>query len=174
MALNCTDDVYIADTARVLGDVQLGPRVSIWYGAVVRGDVGTITIGAGTNVQDNAVIHCDFGRPNTIGENVTIAHGALVHGIVVGDETLIGIGAVVLGEVTIGTGCLIAAGALVPPGMNVPDGMLVMGVPGKIVRPTTDHERQQIRASAEQYIALARQHVQPATDDACNPPAPRC
>lgn len=153
------DDVYIADTARVVGDVVLGRRVSIWYGVTIRGDAGKITIGARTNVQDNAVIHSDFGRPNTIGKNVSIGHGAMVHGLSVGNDTLIGMNSVILGESVIGNGCLIAAGAVVTPGMQVPDGSMVMGVPGKVVRPTTEAERRQIRHNIVEYLTLVRRQV---------------
>ena len=168
MPLVPSNHAFIADTARVIGDVELGPEANVWYGVVIRGDVGKITIGAGTNVQDNTVIHSDFGRPNTIGANTSIGHGAMVHGLQIGDETLIGMGAVILAESTIGNNCLIAAGAVVPPGMNVPDGMVVMGVPGKIVRPINEAELQHIRDTAEKYIALARQHGDHTNDSAAD------
>ena len=138
-------DVYLADTARVTGAVRMGPGVNVWYGAAIRGDVADITIGAGSNVQDNATVHCDSGKPNVIGANVSIGHNAVVHGRSVGDGTLIGMGAIVMGETVIGAGCLIAAGALVPPGLEVPDGHLVMGVPGRVVRPVSDEEREYLK-----------------------------
>ncbi len=151
-------NVYIADTARVLGEVELGEGVSIWYGVSIRGDVAKITIGRETNVQDNAVIHCDSGVPNTIGERVSIGHGAIVHGESIGDGTLIGMGAVVLGRSRIGKHCLIAAGAVVTPGMIVPDHSVVMGTPGRIVRQTTDEEKKYLAWLAPQYVRLSRQH----------------
>lgn len=158
MSVRLIQGVYLADTARVLGEVEIGRDVSIWYGVAIRGDVAKVTIGAGTNVQDNAVIHCDSGVPNTIGANVTIGHGAIVHGCSVGEGTLIGMGATVLGRTVIGRECLIAAGAVVPPGTEVPDGMLVVGVPGKIARPITEKERQYLRWLGPRYVELARLH----------------
>lgn len=170
MSLRCVADrCYLADTARVLGQVELEADVSIWYGAVVRGDVAPIRIGQGTNIQDNAVIHCDSGVPNHIGRHVTIGHGAVVHGRSVGDGTLIGIHATVLGQSVIGRGCLIAAGALVPPGMEVPDGMVVMGVPGRIVRPVTEEEKKYLQWLAPHYVELARLHAQQPTDARTRP-----
>ena len=123
---------YLADTARVMGEVVLGEGVNVWPAAAIRGDVALITIGAGTNIQDNATVHCDSGKPNTIGEHVTIGHNAVVHGVSVGDGSLIGMHATVLGGTVIGKRCLVAAGALVPPGLEVPDDHVVMGVPGKV------------------------------------------
>ncbi len=151
---------YLADTARVLGDVKLGEAASVWYGAVIRGDVAAVAIGEGTNVQDNATVHCDSGVPNTIGADVTIGHNAVVHGETVGDGTLIGMHATVLGRTRIGAGCLIAAGALVPPGLSVPDGMVVMGVPGRVVREVNDKEREYLRWLPGHYRELARRHAE--------------
>lgn len=159
MSIQKIDGAYLADTARVMGEVTLGEDVTVWYGAVVRGDVATIRIGTGTNVQDGAVIHCDSGVPNAIGNHVTIGHGAIVHGKSVGDGSLIGMGAKVLGETVIGRGCLIAAGALVTPGTVVPDGMVVMGVPGKIVRPINEKEKEYLAWLAPHYVELARLHA---------------
>lgn len=156
--------VYLADTARVLGEVEIGRDVSVWYGAAIRGDVAKVTIGAGTNVQDNAVIHCDSGVPNAIGANVTIGHGAIVHGCSVGEGTLIGMGATVLGRTVIGRECLVAAGTVVPPEMEVPDGMLVVGVPGKVARPITEKERQYLRWLGPHYVELARLHYEQPED----------
>ncbi|HEX7009274.1 MAG TPA: gamma carbonic anhydrase family protein [Phycisphaeraceae bacterium] len=170
MSLRCVADrCYLADTARVLGQVELEADVSIWYGAVVRGDVAPIRIGQGTNIQDNAVIHCDSDVPNHIGQHVTIGHGAVVHGRSVGDGTLIGIHATVLGQSVIGRGCLIAAGALVPPGMEVPDGMVVMGVPGRIVRPVSEEEKKYLQWLAPHYVELARLHVHQPADARIRP-----
>lgn len=150
---------FIADTARVLGEVTLGWDTSIWYGAVLRGDVAAITLGEGCNVQDNAVLHCDFGKPLTIGNRVTIGHGAVVHGVEVGDGCLIGIHATVLGGSRLGARCLVAAGAVVTPGLVVPDDSVVMGVPGKVVRPTNDKEREYLAWLAPHYVRLAQRHV---------------
>lgn len=159
MSIREVHGAYLADTARVLGEVTLGRNVTVWYGATVRGDVAPITIGDGTNVQDGATIHCDSGVPNVIGSNVTIGHGAIVHGKSVGDGTLIGMGAVVLGQTVIGKGCLIGAGALVTPGTVVPDGMVVMGVPGKVARPLNDKEKAYIAWLPPHYVELAKLHA---------------
>lgn len=159
MSIRRIGRAYFADTARVLGEVTVGANASFWYGAAVRGDVAPVTIGEGTNVQDNAVVHCDSGLPNTIGAHVTIGHGAIVHGQSVGDGTLIGMHATVLGRTVIGSRCLIAAGALVPPGLVVPDGMVVMGVPGRVVRPINEQERAYLDWLAPHYVKLAQLHV---------------
>lgn len=157
--IDALEVVHLADTARVTGTVVLGAGANMWYGAAVRGDVADITIGAGSNVQDNATVHCDSGKPNTIGANVSIGHNAVVHGRSVGDGTLIGMGAIVMGETVIGKGCLIAAGALVPPGLEVPDGHVVLGVPGRVVREVTDDERAYLKWLAPHYVALAKRYA---------------
>jgi len=155
---------YIADTARVVGDVDLAVGVSIWFGVSIRGDVAKVTIGQGSNVQDNAVVHCDSHIPNVIGANVSIGHGAIVHGVSVGDGTLIGMGATVLGGTRIGQRCLIAAGAVVPPNLQVPDDSVVMGVPGKVVRSTNDKEREYLAWLAPHYVMLAKLHYEQPDD----------
>lgn len=160
MSFRTVHDVYLADTARVLGEITLGRHVNVWYGATIRGDVAAITIGEGTNIQDNAVIHCDSGVPNHIGAHVTIGHAALVHGKSVGEGTLIGMHATVLGQTVIGRHCLIGAGAVVPPGLEVPDGSVVIGVPGRIIRKTKDKEQAYLRWLAPHYVELARLHAQ--------------
>jgi carbonic anhydrase/acetyltransferase-like protein (isoleucine patch superfamily) len=154
-----TNGARIADTARVIGDVRVGRDVSIWYSAVVRGDVAPVVIGDGTNIQDNAVVHCDHRYANVIGRDVIIGHGAIVHGELVGDNTLIGMGAVVLGHTKIGRGCLIGAGAVVPPGMEVPDGSVVVGVPGKIVRSVNDDDRAYLAKLPGHYVRLSARHA---------------
>jgi len=150
---------FAASTAIITGDVVIGELANIWFGAVIRGDVARITIGPRTNVQDNAVIHCDTGVPNTIGSDITIGHGAIVHGRSVGDGCLIGMHATLLGGSVIGKQCLIAAGAVVPPGLVVPDRMVVMGVPGKIVRPIKPEELEEMRINVEHYVEAARDYV---------------
>lgn len=160
MIIRSDNDIYIADTARVVEDVTLNRNVNIWYGAVVRGDMAPITIGQGTSVQDNAVIHGDPGKPITIGEHALIAHGAIVHGVELGDGSLLGMGAVLLRGSRIGKACLIAAGSVVAPGKRIPDGMLVMGSPAKVVRPLTEKEIRKIREGVDQYIALAERSCQ--------------
>ncbi|MEM6550880.1 MAG: gamma carbonic anhydrase family protein [Planctomycetota bacterium] len=160
MSFRCIDEVCLADTARVTGEVELHTGVSVWYGAAIRGDVAKITIGTGTNVQDNATVHCDSGKPNVIGADVTIGHNALVHGLAVGDGSLIGMHATVLGGVKIGEGCLIAAGAVVPPGLEVPDGHVVMGVPGRVVRETNAKEKEYLAWLPAHYRELAMAYVE--------------
>lgn len=127
-------DVFVAPSADVIGMVVLGDGASIWFNAVLRGDTDLIEIGAGSNVQDNAVLHTDPGIQARIGENVTIGHCAMVHGCTVGDNSLIGINAVILNGARIGRNCLVGANALVPEGMEIPDGCLVLGTPAKVVR----------------------------------------
>jgi len=148
-------ETLIATTAAVMGDVTFGPRVSVWYSAVVRGDCAAISIGELTNVQDGAVIHADTGVPNDIGEKVTIGHNATVHGRRVGDRCLIGIGAVVLGGAEIGDECIIAAGAVVREGAIVPPRTLMAGVPAKPLREVSDEQAAEFLAHAEHYWELA-------------------
>ncbi|HEV7297978.1 MAG TPA: gamma carbonic anhydrase family protein [Tepidisphaeraceae bacterium] len=160
------DGSYRACNSIVTGDVAIGDLASIWFGAVIRGDVAKVSIGRRANVQDNAVVHCDSGVPNVIEDDVVIGHGAIVHGMFVGQGSLIGMGATVLGRSKIGRGCLIAAGALVPPGLEVPDGMTVMGVPGKIVRPVKPDEQQYMQWLRDHYVQLAQKYVDGAFENA--------
>jgi carbonic anhydrase/acetyltransferase-like protein (isoleucine patch superfamily) len=132
---------WVAPNASVIGRVELGDSVSVWFGATIRGDNDTIRIGRRTNVQENAVLHVDPGFPLTIGNEVTIGHLAMLHGCTIGDGALIGIGAIVLNGAKIGAGAMIGAGALVPPGKEIPPNAVVMGTPGKVVREVTDDER---------------------------------
>ena len=155
---------FIADTARVVGDVRLGRGVSVWYGVAIRGDVAPVVIGERTNVQDNAVIHCDHRHANVIGRDVIIGHGAIVHGEAIGDGTMVGMGAIVMGRTRIGRGCIIGAGALVPPGVEVPDGMVVMGVPGRIVRSVNEEDRAYLAKLPAHYLALAQRHAERPED----------
>lgn len=169
MSMKRIGQVYIADTARVLGEVDLGADVSVWYGVVMRGDVAPITIGEMTNVQDNSVVHCDKGFPNVIGKRVTIGHGAIVHGVFVGDGALIGMGARLLGRSQIGAGALVAAGALVREGMVVPAGMVAMGVPAKVMRETTDREKEYLLKLPPRYVEVARMHCDSPDNPLCRP-----
>lgn len=150
---------FVADTARVLGDSRLAKDVSIWYGAVVRGDMASITIGECTNIQDNCVLHCDPGEDLVIGSHVTVGHMATVHGMKIGDNCLIGIGSIILARAEIGENCLIAAGALVREGQKVPPGSIVVGVPGKIIGQNPPDWAETSRARAIRYLATARRHV---------------
>lgn len=125
---------FIADTARVFGDVTIGEESSVWFGASIRAEVAPVTIGGGSNIQDNAVLHTDAGFPVSIGDDVTVGHSAVVHGATVESGALVGIGAVVLNGATIGAGAYVAAGSVVPPGAAVPAGMLAVGTPMRVVR----------------------------------------
>ncbi|MEU2623854.1 gamma carbonic anhydrase family protein [Streptomyces sp. NPDC007157] len=152
------DDVFVAPTASVIGDVTLKAGASVWYGAVVRGDVEKITVGAQANVQDNVTLHADPGFPVSVGERVSIGHNAVVHGATVGDDCLIGMGATVLNGAVIGAGSLVAAQALVPQGMVVPAGSLVAGVPAKVRRELSEEERQGVTLNGTLYAELAKAH----------------
>jgi gamma-carbonic anhydrase len=149
------EGVYIADGAVVVGDVTLGDGSSVWYNAVLRGDINRIIVGHHTNIQDGAVLHLEQNLPCIVGNYVTIGHMAIVHACTVGDETLIGMGAVVLDGVNIGNQCLIGARSLVTKGKQIPDGSLVMGSPASVVRPLSAEERTGLRTSAERYAANA-------------------
>ena len=153
-------DVFLAPSATVIGDIQAGNDVSFWYGVVARGDVNWIRIGNGTNIQDGSVLHVTTDKfPLTIGDRVSVGHGAIMHGFTIGDDCLIGIGAAVLDGASIGSGTIVAAGALVPEGAKIPDGSLVLGIPAKIVRPVTGEERKRIFHTAERYIELKNAHL---------------
>lgn len=149
---------FIHPAAFVCGDVTLGPRVSVWPTAVLRGDTAAIVVGADSNVQDGTVIHVDAGVPATVGARVGIGHRAVVHGATVEDDCLIGMGAILLNGVVVGRGSIIGAGALCPEGMRVPPGSLVLGVPGRVVRATTDAERERIARTVASYVALQERH----------------
>jgi carbonic anhydrase/acetyltransferase-like protein (isoleucine patch superfamily) len=144
---------WAAPDAAVIGKVRLAEDVGIWFGAVLRGDNEEIAIGARTNIQDLCLIHTDVGIPATIGADCTIGHRAILHGCTIGDNTLIGMGAVVLNGAKVGSNCLVAAHALIPEGKVIPDGSLVIGVPGKVARPLTADEIARNRVSAEHYAA---------------------
>jgi carbonic anhydrase/acetyltransferase-like protein (isoleucine patch superfamily) len=141
-----------------MGDVTLGPRASVWYGTVVRGDMDRIVIGEATNLQDGTIVHVDAGRPALIGARVGVGHRAILHGCTVDDECLIGMGSVLLNGVHIGTGSVVAAGAVLREGMVVPPGSVVMGVPGRVVRPVDEGLRVRIRETWEHYVVEAQRH----------------
>ena len=144
-------DYWIAPDANVIGQVVVESGVSIWFGATLRGDTEPLSIGAGSNIQENTVIHSDPGFPVRIGQNCTIGHKAMIHGCTIGDGSLIGMGATVLNGARIGSGCLIGAGALIPEGKAIPDGSLVMGMPGKVVRVLDEEAQAGLLESAETY-----------------------
>jgi carbonic anhydrase/acetyltransferase-like protein (isoleucine patch superfamily) len=144
-------DFWVAPDANVIGKVRLNAGASVWFGATLRGDNEWIDIGAGSNVQENSVLHTDIGFPLTIGRNCTIGHKAILHGCTIGDQSLIGMGAIVLNGAQIGRNCLIGAGALITEGKIIPDNSLVLGAPGKVVRSLTEAEIQGLLASAIGY-----------------------
>ena len=148
------ENVLICDGAKVSGDVTLGRGVSVWYNAVLRGDDGAITVGEDTNIQDCAVLH----EETRVGAGCTIGHGAIVHGCTVGDNVLIGMGAVVLNGAVIGDDCVVGAGALVTGKMNAPAGSMILGSPAKVVRPLTEAEIAGNRRSAEGYLKTAEEY----------------
>ncbi len=141
-----------------MGDVTLGPRASVWYGTVLRGDMDRIVVGEATNLQDGTIVHVDAGMPALIGARVGVGHRAILHGCTVEDECLIGMGSILLNGVVIGTGSVVAAGAVLREGMVVPPGSLVMGVPGRVVRPVDDTLRARIRETWQHYVAEAARH----------------
>jgi carbonic anhydrase/acetyltransferase-like protein (isoleucine patch superfamily) len=149
-------DAWVADTARVIGRVALGAGVSVWWGAVLRGDNEWITVGDGSNVQEGAVLHTDMGFPLTLGQGVTVGHQAMLHGCTVGDGALIGIQAVVLNGAVIGRHCLVGAGAVVTEGRQFPDGSLILGSPAKVVRPLEPAQIARMAAGAAHYVHNAR------------------
>jgi len=153
------DGVYIADTARIIGDVEIGADSSVWFGSVLRGDVGAIRIGARTNIQDLSMLHMSFGISNTvIGDEVTVGHNVIIHGGVIGDGALIGMGAILLDNCEIGAEALIAAGTLITIGTKIPPRTLVVGQPGKVVRELREDEWLQGRQLAARYVEVARAH----------------
>lgn len=148
---------WIAETATVLGNVTLGEEVGIWFGAALRGDIEPITIGARTNIQENCVLHTDTGCPLVIGAGCTIGHSAVVHGCTIGENSLIGMGAVILNGAQIGANCIIGAGSLISERKVIPPNSLVMGSPGKLVREVDAAGMARLEASAAAYVARARQ-----------------
>lgn len=152
-------NAWAAHDADIVGNVTIGDESSVWYHAVIRGDMAPIIIGSGTNVQDGSIIHADTGHPCHIGNSVSIGHGALVHGCTIGNNTLIGMGAIVLNGAEIGEDCIIGAGALVTQGMKIPDGMMAFGSPAKIIRPLTEEEKKENQTNAIAYMLL--KNVQP-------------
>ncbi len=150
------DSAWVADSAQVMGRVELGEDASVWFGVVIRGDTELIQIGKGTNIQDACVLHADFGKPLAIGDNVTVGHRVMLHGCTIGDNSLIGIGAVVLNGARIGKGCLVGAGSLVTEGKEFPDGSMILGSPAKVVRMLTPEQQEGLRMSAVNYVLNAR------------------
>ncbi|MGF7161779.1 carbonic anhydrase/acetyltransferase-like protein (isoleucine patch superfamily) [Rhodoligotrophos appendicifer] len=144
---------WVAESASVIGHVRLDRNVSVWFGAVLRGDNDLMHIGEGSNVQDNSVLHSDAGCPLTVGRHCTIGHKAILHGCTIGDNSLIGMNATVMNRAVIGRNCLIGAHALIPEGKVIPDNSMVLGMPGKVVRELTPAEQEDLVRSAEHYVA---------------------
>jgi carbonic anhydrase/acetyltransferase-like protein (isoleucine patch superfamily) len=147
-----SDSAWVAESAQVMGNVELADDASVWFGAVIRGDTETIRIGRRSNIQDMSVLHADVGMPLTVGEDVTVGHKVMLHGCTIGDGSLIGIGAVVLNGARIGKGCLVGAGSLVTEGKEFPDGSMIMGSPAKVVRQLTPEQLEGLRLSAQHYV----------------------
>ena len=152
-------DAMIADNATVVGDVRLGKDVGIWFGVTIRGDDSSITIGEGSNVQDNSCIHVDVGAPLKMGRGVTVGHCVTMHGVEVGDYSLIGMGSIILGGAQIGEYCLIGAGALIKENAVIPPRSVVLGMPGKVVRQVTEEEMVGMRWRADHYVERARTYL---------------
>ncbi|MGE5361124.1 MAG: gamma carbonic anhydrase family protein [Bacteroidales bacterium] len=151
---------YVDETAQVIGDVELGEESSLWMNVVVRGDVNWIRIGRRTNIQDGTIVHVMRDtHPTTIGDEVTVGHGAILHGCTVADRCLIGMRAVLLNGVEVGEDCIVAAGTLIPENSTIPGGSLVMGSPGKVRRPLTPDETASIRDYAERYVGYRRDYL---------------
>lgn len=152
-------EIFLADTAVVAGDVTCRPGVNLWFGVVARGDVGPITLGENVNIQDGVVVHTEYDQPNVIEAGVVVGHAAVLHGLRVGSGTLVGIGAKLLSGSDVGEECVIAPGAVVPPGLVVPPRSVVMGVPGKVVRPASPDEIERTREINRRYRELARRYA---------------
>jgi carbonic anhydrase/acetyltransferase-like protein (isoleucine patch superfamily) len=161
---------FVAENAVVIGDVTIGAESSVWFGCVIRGDRSPVVVGARCNIQDGAIIHEAPDHPVWIGDDVSLGHGAIVHGATLGDRVLVGIRAVVLNGASIGSDCVIGAGAVVTPGMQVPDGSIVLGLPGRVVRSVKEDDLDLIRRTAVNYVLLSRRYV---SEEAGQPtPAP--
>lgn len=147
-------NVWVAPDADVIGNVTLADESSVWYHAVIRGDLAPISIGAGSNIQDGVIIHADAGFPTEVGKSVTVGHGAILHGCKVGDNTVIGMGSIILNGAQIGEDCIIGAGSLVPQGMVIPKGMMAYGSPAKVIRPLTEEEIKHNQTNAITYMLM--------------------
>ena len=150
------DSAWVADTAQVIGRVEMADDSSVWFGAVLRGDTEQIRIGVGSNIQDNSIVHADPGFPALIGDRVTVGHLVMLHGCIVGDDTLIGMQAVVLNGAKIGRNCIVGAGALIASGKEFPEGSLIIGNPARVVRQLTPQQIADLRVGSEHYMANAR------------------
>lgn len=153
---NIDDTVYIADSADVVGDVSIGKDSSVWNHATVRGDRAFVSIGEGSNVQDNAVLHVETGLPVVVGDYVTIGHSAIVHGCSVGDHTLVGMGAIIMNGAKVGKDCVIGAGAVVTENAVIPDGSLAVGLPAKVIKQVSEEQKKEFKKNALEYVEEAK------------------
>ena len=160
------EDAFLADGARVVGDVAMGPDCGVWYNAVIRADTAAVRLGARVNVQDNAVIHVSPGYPCALGDDVSVGHGAIVHGCTVGNRVIVGMGAVVMNGAEIGDDCMIGAGSVVTQGMRIPAGSVAFGNPCRVRRPADETTRQQIVDNARRYARLAKGYAEGAAPSA--------
>jgi carbonic anhydrase/acetyltransferase-like protein (isoleucine patch superfamily) len=158
VAPRLAETVYVAESAEVIGNVELAEGASVWFGAILRGDNEVIRIGRGSNVQDGSILHSDPGFPCTLGDNVTVGHQVMLHGCTVGDGSLIGIQAVVLNGAKIGRNCVVGAGALVTEGKEFPDGSMILGAPAKVARALTPEQIAGLSASAAHYVRNGRRY----------------
>ena len=154
---------WVAPNATIIGDVTLEKNSSIWFNAVLRGDIENIYVGEGSNIQDGSVLHTDPGCPLKVGKNVTVGHLVMLHGCTIGDNSMIGIGAVILNKAKIGKNCIIGAKALITEGMEIPDGSMVVGVPGKIKKTLSDEEQKMVSIAANHYIENYKKYKKLAT-----------
>jgi carbonic anhydrase/acetyltransferase-like protein (isoleucine patch superfamily) len=152
-------DYFIAENAVVTGDVVFGPGANVWFNVVMRGDLSRITLGPRVNLQDGVIVHTDFDAPQTMEEGVVVGHAAILHGVRIGRDSLIGMGAMLLSGTDIGVECLVAAGTIVTEGKKIPPRSVVMGVPGKVVRQMTDEDVRRIRENCDHYVDMARRYA---------------
>ena len=154
-----TGEVFIADSADVIGDVELHDGVNVWFGAVIRGDVEKITIGKNSNVQDNTTVHTDFGLPCIVGENVTVGHNAILHSCEIGDNVIVGMGSTILNGAKIAPNCMVGAGALVTHKIPYEEGVLILGSPAKVVRKLTEEEKEHIKKNGQHYVENGKLYI---------------
>lgn len=153
------ESCYVSESVDIIGDVTLGKDVNVWFGTRLRGDVNRIVVGDNSNIQENSVVHVDRNSPTTIGKNVTIGHGAIIHGCTIADNVLIGMGAIVLNDAEIGKNSMVGAGSLVTQGKTFPEGTLILGNPAKAIRVLTPSEIEAIQGSADGYVELSKMHL---------------
>ncbi|MGM0410212.1 MAG: gamma carbonic anhydrase family protein [Bacillota bacterium] len=153
------ENVFIAEGSKIIGDVFICSKASIWFNAIIRGDLGPIKIGKNTNIQENSTLHIDPDSPLIVGDNVTVGHNAVLHGCTINNNSLIGMGATILNNANIGENTIIGAGALVPEGKNIEEGSLAVGVPAKVVRKLTEEEIKSIKESADHYYQLSQKYT---------------